>query len=253
LNEALDLDLQHEEEFEYSVTWLDALAGPSRLGRGMLMLGNHAGVDRVRSAGLREKLEVKWNRTVTAPRGMPGIFLNKASNLALNTAYANRFAGKSKEGLVGIESWFYPLDRVRDWNRFYGKSGFVEFQCSLPSSSARAGMKRLLAEVRRAGQGSFLAVYKRVGNDGSMMPFASSGFTLAMDFGLRARGVIQLIAQLIQIVREHGGRLYLSKDACMKPDDFHATYPEYSVWNSVRKKLDPEGMMASHMSRRLEM
>jgi len=251
LEEAIEIDFSSGNDYEYSVTWLDALAGVRNLGRGLVMLGNHAEAERLPAPLRRHGLENRWSPTFRAPPVFPGWVLNTASNKMLNTAYGNRFIGREKKAFVGLESWFYPLDRVLDWNRFYGRHGFVEFQCSLPENSAQAGMRVLLSRIRKAGLGSFLAVYKRIGHDGVTLPFAVPGLTLAMDFGLRRPEVLPLLDELDRVVIDHGGRIYLSKDARMKPATFRQMYPEYETWREVVRKVSPRGIFRSGMSERL--
>lgn len=251
LEEALAIDLSVSEDYEYSVTWLDALAPKQNLGRGIVMLGNHARRDELPVSCQARPLRHRWARAFGPPDMIPGWLLNPFTNRIFNTAYGNRFLGREASSLVGLESWFYPLDRVSDWNRFYGKTGFVEFQCSLPTDSAGAGMRALLSRIQVAGTGSFLAVYKRMGHDAVTMPFAIPGFTLAIDFGLQQPRVLTLIAELERIVIEHGGRVYLSKDASMGPETFRRMYPEYAEWSNVVAEWAPGKLFRSRMSDRL--
>ena len=52
---------------------------------------------------------------------------------------------------------------------------------------------------------------------------------------------------------EFGGRLYTAKDNRTTAETFHAMYPRIDEWIAVRRKVDPHGVFASDMARRLEL
>jgi len=54
-------------------------------------------------------------------------------------------------------------------------------------------------------------------------------------------------------VMEFGGRLYLAKESRTSAEKFHAMYPEMQSWIDTRNAIDPTGVFASDMSRRLEL
>ena len=56
--------------------------------------------------------------------------------------------------------FFYPLDAVGHWNRLYGKRGFYQYQCVIPTDDAPVVIEELLKQIARAGAGSFLSVLK---------------------------------------------------------------------------------------------
>ena len=179
--------------------------------------------------------------------------LNNLTNRAFNFAYAHRFLGRETRQLVRFEPWFYPLDRVAGWNSFYGAGGFVEYQCALPLATAAAGGRALLERIVHAGLGSFLSVFKRIGDDAVTLPFAMPGWTLAMDFGVRGPELFPVLDELDKIVLQHGGKIYLSKDARLKPEAFRAMYPELPTWLAVVTKYNPTRRFQSRLSQRLQL
>jgi decaprenylphospho-beta-D-ribofuranose 2-oxidase len=76
------------------------------------------------------------------------------------------------------------------------------------------------------------------------------GFTLALDFR-RRRGIEALLAKLSSITRDHGGRVYLAKDALLSPDLFRAMYPKVGAFEEVLRRVDPDAQFTSDQARRL--
>ena len=63
--------------------------------------------------------------------------LNRASVSAFNGLYYLREGARQQPFLSGAAPFFYPLDGIRDWNRLYGKPGFVQDHL-LPMAAQRA-------------------------------------------------------------------------------------------------------------------
>lgn len=208
----------------YSVAWIDCLATGSNLGRSLLMLGNHAVPANLSPDQAQAPFQVKPKRKRTIPVDFPAFLLNRLTVRALNSLYYWRGARAPSEQLVDWDSYFYPLDAVLGWNRIYGRKGFVQFQCVLPLDRSEAGLTALLAEVAKAGSGSFLAVLKRFGSQNSAFSFPMEGYTLALDFPVTAR-TLALLERLDQITINHSGRFYLAKDGRMSAETLHASDP----------------------------
>jgi decaprenylphospho-beta-D-ribofuranose 2-oxidase len=226
----------------YSVGWIDGLARGGALGRGILETAEPEP-----SAELaRERA-----RTLAVPIDLPGAALNPATVGLFNAAYFRRVPENGRERVVSYRGFLYPLDAIHDWNRIYGRSGFYQFQCVLPDASSGAGLRSLLEEISRAGRASFLAVLKTLGGEGrGLLSFPMRGFTLALDFPRRS-GVEELLARLEQLTLEHGGRIYLAKDAVLSAEGLRRMYPRLPEFQSVLEEVDPERLLNSDMARRL--
>lgn len=209
----------------YSVAWIDCLARGKNLGRSMLMLGEHAGYDELPLKLQNEASAEKTGNSLNVPFNFPAFSLNSASVKAFNFAYYNKQFAKSSEDFVHYESFFYPLDGIHNWNRIYGRKGFVQYQFVLPTNNSYDGLTKILKRIEKSGQGSFLAVLKLFGkpNPNAVMSFPMEGYTLALDFKVNAK-VFRLLNELDEIVSEYGGRVYLAKDARMSAAFFQKTY-----------------------------
>lgn len=253
---APDLDsameaFQASGDWTYTVGWIDCLAGGGRLGRSIVFRGEHARRDELPARLSAEPFHSPAAAAARIPLEAPGWALNRFSVGAFNALYYRRQAARRNPQLVPYQPFFYPLDSLQDWNRIYGRRGFVQFQCVLPQESSREGLRTLLERIRRSGQGSFLAVLKLMGPGGEgMLSFPRAGYTLALDFPLRA-GTAALYAELEAITRDFGGRLYLTKDALMQAESLAAGYPRLEEFREVLAGLPAPGHFHSMQSQRL--
>lgn len=226
----------------YSVAWIDCLASGKALGRSLLMVGEHA----------RDgKLLLPTATSLSVPVDMPSALLNRFSIQAFNTLYYQRILRHETRQHVSYESFFYPLDGIHQWNRLYGKQGFVQYQFVIPKAAGLKGMSQILKRISASHKGSFLAVLKSFGiaND-NYLSFPMEGYTLALDFKLEP-GLLELLNDLDSMVLDHGGRLYLAKDARMSESTFKRSQPNWSRFQEVREKYGALHKFASLQSRRL--
>jgi FAD/FMN-containing dehydrogenase len=166
------------------------------------------------------------------PVDLPAFALSRFSVGAFNTLYYHKQMAKERTGLIDYEPFFYPLDRILQWNRLYGKQGLLQFQCVLPWETGTTGMTQLLKAITASGLGSFLAVIKVFGNAVSpgVMSFPVPGITLALDFPVRREVSFDLVDRLAAITADFAGRIYPAKDACMSAAHFQQFYPQWEQW-----------------------
>jgi decaprenylphospho-beta-D-ribofuranose 2-oxidase len=241
----LDAFLEGLEEVRrdrtYSVGWIDALSSGRHLGRGILEAAD--------AAEQGPPLAKASQRPV--PIDFPPWVMNPLTIAAFNELYYRRIPRGGRERVRPVDQFFYPLDSLSEWNRLYGKRGFYQFQCVLPEADSRAGLVALLEEIIRLRSASFLAVLKTLGGEGrGYLSFPMRGHTLALDFP-RRRGADELLARLERITLDHGGRVYLAKDARLSAAGFAAMYPKLPRFREVLDEIDPQGVMASDLARRL--
>jgi len=215
---------------EYTVSWIDCLATGRNFARGVFMAGEH---DTATGPLKRSK-----PARLTLPVDFPEFMLNRWSVGLFNTLYYNKQQAKTKNALVDYEPFFYPLDKLQHWNRMYGRSGFLQFQCVLPWEAGQAGLVEILRVISSSGLASFLAVLKVFGDIASpgMMSFPRAGITLALDFPIRQEASFDLLERLGAITLEHKGRMYPAKDATMTAEQFQAFYPQ---WKKFAAFVDP--------------
>jgi decaprenylphospho-beta-D-ribofuranose 2-oxidase len=240
---------ESDERYQYSVAWIDGLITGQALGRSVLMRGNHAAAAELAKrvqAPLAFPAGPRWNLPFDFPRAA----LNSLSVKAFNATYYALHRSVRKR-LVSFEKFFYPLDAILQWNRMYGKRGFVQYQIALPQASGPEGLHTILDRLARSGRASFLAVLKRFGDAGpGLLSFPLRGYTLALDIPV-ARGLRPFLHELDRMTLDHGGRIYLAKDAVVRAEDFAAMYPKREAFRALKRKLDPQGLLSSSLARRL--
>ena len=233
----------------YSVAWIDCVSRGNALGRGILLAGEHA------DAGDLPEGTPPFSRkprfTIGVPLSLPSFTLNPWTVKAFNALYYGRIRQQVTESFATVHSFFYPLDGIRQWNRIYGRRGFVQYQFVIPEEAGLQPLRSIVKEIASAGTGSFLAVLKAFGrgNDNDLS-FPMAGWTLALDFPA-SNAVFRLLDRLDSRVLDAGGRLYLTKDSRMKPETMRRGYPELDRFLSLKSSIDPASRLRSMQSTRL--
>jgi FAD/FMN-containing dehydrogenase len=246
LAEMLDGLRRASKDWPYTVGWIDCLATGSGLGRGIVIRGRHASRGEAPGAPPRET-------TVRAlPFDGPDWLLSPLLMRAFNAAYYRIQSRRRGGRFVSHDAFFYPLDTVKDWNRLYGRSGFLQYQCVIPRAAGAPALSELLERLSRAGTASFLAVIKDCGPESdAYLSFPLEGTTLAMDLPYRGPATEALVHELDRTVVRAGGRIYLAKDAVTRREDFERMVPRLPQWRRVRDRWDPEHRFGSALSARL--
>jgi FAD/FMN-containing dehydrogenase len=250
LDGALELFATGDRNHRFSVAWIDCLSSGESFGRSVLMRGDHAPASRLTGRAADAPLAPPAKRRVGVPFFMPPFVLNPWSVKVFNAMFYRRHA--DRDALVDYDSYFYPLDSVPHWNRFYGRRGYLQYQVVLPHASARTGLVRLLEKLVASRRASFLAVLKAMGPEsGGLLSFPTPGYTLALDLPYTGPDVLEFLRGLDEVVLAHGGRVYLAKDTCMKPETFERMYPRLEAFRQVKRRLDPHDRFASSLAKRL--
>jgi len=248
LDELLQL-FETYKQYTYSVAWIDCLKKGSSFGRSILILGEHATLNDLPADKKTAPLKLPKKKQFTFPFNLPSFTLNQFTVRAFNFLYYGKNFKKEINNVVSYEPFFYPLDAILHWNRGYGKKGFVQYQFVLPLES-KQGLIAILKKISDAGLGSFLAVLKVFGKQDDLISFPMEGYTLALDFPVRD-GLFKFLDELDEIVLQYNGRLYLSKDARMKPEIFWRSYARAQAFADIVKKYNPGFKLDSVQARRL--
>ena len=113
------------------------------------------------------------------------------------------FSSSSKK-VLGIDDFFYPLDKINNWNVVYGKKGFISYQCSVPYNNAFSTINKILNILKENRIYSFVSVLKSMKRNKYNLSFGQEGYTLVFDFPIYPRifdvlNSIDLIVKKIKV------------------------------------------------------
>jgi decaprenylphospho-beta-D-ribofuranose 2-oxidase len=248
LDETFEVFASSDANWLYSVAWIDCLAHGRATGRTIVMHGDHATADEATLAG-RPSFVPRRATRLSVPLDAPDVVLNPWTVGLFNAVYYA--VHDDAHRLVTVDRFFYPLDGVGQWNRLYGRRGLVQYQFVLPPDEAPRGLLTILERLGRSRRASFLAVLKRFGaEDRGLLSFPRDGYTLALDLPVRD-GLVEFLQELDRIVLDHGGRVYLAKDATTTAEAVRRMYPRLPEFQAIKARLDPRGVLSSSLARRL--
>jgi len=214
------------KKLPYSVAWIDCLAKDENIGKCLLMVGDFADDG---------DLDYKSKKGPNIPFNFPSFALNTFSVKAFNWLYYAKAPNGVSKQKVGIDTFFYPLDAIGNWNRIYGKNGFTQYQFILPKEHSYKGLKEILTKISNSGKGSFLAVLKLYAKENkNYLSFPIEGYSLALDFKLEDT-LFELLDELDKIVVKYDGRIYLTKDVRVTKEIFEKGYPQINKFREFRK------------------
>ena len=242
-------DRGHDDH--YTVAWIDCLSRGRHFGRSIVMRGHHARRDDL-PAGRTIPGSHRRRYPLALPFDFPSFFLNPLTIGVFNHVYYALQARKRQPFLTSHDAFFYPLDAIGNWNRMYGKRGFLQYQFVIPERAAAAGVRAILERLVQSRRASFLAILKRFGPaNAGPLSFPAAGHTLSLDLPMTGGDVLGLLDELDEIVLRFGGRVYLAKDARLAPERLRAMYPRLPEWLRIKDAVDPLGRFSSSLSGRL--
>lgn len=229
--------------YPYSVAWIDCLSKGKKLGRSVVMVGDFA------DDGY---LEYKKGFKLNIPFNFPSFLISSFTVKLFNFFYYNFLNSHKSTKKVHFDSFFYPLDKINNWNRIYGKNGFTQYQFIFPKDKSYKGLEEILNTISSSGKGSFLAVLKLYGKSNkNFLSFPMEGYSLALDFKIE-QGLFDLLNQLDEIVLKYNGRIYLSKDVRVSKETFEKGYPMINKFRDLRKKYKMNQTLQSLQSIRVD-
>ncbi|HEY6738871.1 MAG TPA: FAD-binding oxidoreductase, partial [Actinopolymorphaceae bacterium] len=245
LEDALARMSATDDDYRYTVAWIDLLAKGPALGRSVLTRGDHATVADLPARHRRSPLAYDPKVRLAAPPWAPSGLLNRATIRAFNELWFRKAPRVRRGEVQSLAGFFHPLDGVAGWNRLYGARGMLQYQFVVPFGAEDA-LRAIVSDLATTGIASFLAVLKRLGpgNPGPLS-FPMPGWTLALDIPLGDGRLAGMLRAFDEMVASAGGRVYLAKDAVLDAAALPSMYPHLKEFRAVRSRVDPSGVLRS--------
>jgi len=154
-------------------------------------------------------------------------------------------------GEISIDKYFYPLDRVKNWNVVYGNKGFISYQFIIPYKNSYKIIKNILSIINRNKVYSFISAIKAMKKNDKYLSFGKKGFTLVFDFPIY-KNIHKVLDEIDKIVKSNYGDIYLTKDSRISKKNFKQINKKFysSTFKNLRKK---EGLFFNSLqSKRLK-
>jgi len=243
LDEFMELSAETAKEHTYSVAWLDCVGRQDREMRGLFYAANHRTCEEPVTGQYKVGQSIRLKDfqfakpRLNTPFNMPRILLNKYSVKAFNEIYYRSSLRNEGKTSQSIEKYFYPLDGLNNWNRIYGREGFVQYQFVIPKSN-KALLSKILTMISLSGSASFLTVLKEFGDtsSGGLLSFPREGICLALDFTNQNAVTMKLMDEIDDLLVKVEGAVYPAKDRRMSEKSFKRFYPRYSEFKTF---IDP--------------
>ncbi|MFC6013784.1 FAD-binding protein [Nocardia lasii] len=241
-----------DDGYDYSMSVPDTISTGAKLGRAGFSRGSLATIDQLPVKLRSRPLEFAAPHLFTVPDIFPNGMVNAVTTRIAAEAAHRLFPRRARGRIQNLTQFYHPLDLLGEWNRAYGKRGFLQYQFSMPF-----GAERQLADTVRAiaesGHHSFLNVFKRMGaSNPAPLSWPHPGYMLSLDFTLSS-GLDRFCVELDERVLDAGGRLYFAKESRTTPAMIAAMYPRLDEWRRVRELVDPAGVFVSDLARRLRL
>ncbi|MDG2048724.1 MAG: FAD-binding oxidoreductase [Myxococcota bacterium] len=252
LDTLLQKTFEEDDLFQYSVAWVDCLARGRSLGRSILLRANPASTKELPPKIKEDPYRLPQPYRPTVPFNFPSLALNNFNMRIFNQLFWMNH--RDHQSPKPLREYFYPLDRIHQWNRVYGRPGVSQYQFVLPLESCPKGIQDILETVSESRGASFLAVLKKTGPaNEAPLSFPIEGASMALDFPNRKSDLKPLLERLDRIVVQYGGRVYLAKDSSLGAWALPEMYPALNQFRDVQRKYDPNKRFSSSLARRLEL
>ena len=245
LEETINL-FETNESATYSVAWVDCFQKKGKhIGRSIFTIGEHASLEDLNKNKKKDPFKVSKKINFNMPFHLQSWSLNNWTIKIFNSIYYWLNKRKKTNNLIDWDSYFYPLDKILEWNKMYGRKGFAQYQCVIPKENSRNGLLEILETMCETKIGSFLTVLKKFGPEQGKFSFPMDGYTIAMDFPINNK-TLSLMNRLDEITSKYGGRIYLAKDSRMSKETLFETEKRLKNFDNLRKKFDTKKNSSPH-------
>jgi FAD/FMN-containing dehydrogenase len=264
LKEMMEQFEEYLPQADYLVGWIDAFAGGKSLGRGQIHVARYLapGADPYPQQTLRlDEQHLPDTMFGFVPRSIMWRFMRPfMNNLGARLVNFGKYrASRLTHGSHFVQphvAFHFLLDYVPDWKRSYGRLGLIQYQSFVPAVTAHDAFAEMLGLCRKRGLPNYLSVLKRHRPDDFLISHGVDGYSLAMDFRVTSRNhrrLLDLTAELDEIVLNAGGRFYFAKDSTLRPQAVRRYLGDETVerFAALKSLYDPDRLLNTNLWQRL--
>lgn len=246
------------------VAWIDTGARGGHLGRGLLRAGRELTPDedpdpsatltvehQIPRPGMLDRLPHDWlprlGKMLTSPRG-----IRLANRVQRWRGGGIRMRRPHLETYVGAN---FTLDRIPNWRESYRPGGLFQHQSFVPAAIAAETFRAILERAHKAGQPPTLAVLKKHRPSDFLLNYLPDGYSLALDFPVRAgeeSQVLALLRGLNDLLVEAGGACYFAKDSTATAAQVRQMFGDerLGAFRALKEQYDPDALLCTDLYRR---
>ena len=224
--------INESKNWDYNVAWIDTSSKKQQLGRSILTRGYFS---------KKKESDIFFKDKKSLISNLPNIFpswlMNSFFIKLLNNIYF--ILPRSSKTITNINDFFYPLDKIDNWNLIYGNQGFISYQCSVPFKNSLNSISEILKIIKENKIYSFVSVLKSMKKNKYDLSFGQQGYTLVFDFPVYDR-IFEVLDSIDEIVKKNKGKIYLTKDSRIKRKNFYKINKEFGdkKFKNFRKRID---------------
>jgi FAD/FMN-containing dehydrogenase len=264
LKEMMDQFDENLPVSDYLVGWIDSFAKGHALGRGQIHKANYLppGADPHQILSLKpDNQHIADTIFGFVPRSIMWRFIRPFMNnlgarfVNLGKYWASRFTDGSQFQESHV-AFHFLLDYLPDWKKSYGRGGLIQYQCFIPAETAYDAFSEILRKCQQRNLPNYLTVLKRHRPDDFLISHGVDGYSMAMDFRVTPSNkpkIVQLTAELDNIVLDAGGRFYFAKDSTLHSRTVQAYLGDQTINNfkELKARCDPDNILQTNLWRRL--
>jgi len=258
-----------EQSHDLVVVWVDAYAKGSRTGRSVIHAGKwiphgatederrqflaegykRLGKHRRLGLALHEAFGPLLSLMLYAQRPMVNVF--NRLYYRLNTLMSR--IGRSSKTELFLMFSFEASFTVPPAHLVCGSRGYT-VQLMFPKSCAREAIIELLEICQSSPSPPVTTILRGHKADEGLLSFAEDGYSLNFEFHPKKHNEVEsrkAVDRIIDATAKYGGRIHLTKDQVLTPEQFRRIYPRYQELLEIKKRLDPEGLFSSDLAQRV--
>lgn len=229
------------KDYKYLVAWTDTISKKYN-GRSIIFCGEHS-VD----GDLDYKKQINFKIPALFGYFVMNSFCLKLFNILYYLIHKNNMKLKKD-----INSFFYPLDTINNWNKLYGNDGFTQIQLLIKQNKNNIDLlKEIINYFSEKGFYSYLTTLKEYGKGNkNLLSFGEKGISITLDISLR-RNFSDVYKGFEKKFGNENIKVYLAKDSFMSQAFFKNTYSKLNNFIELQKKFNNNSTFKSKLSQRL--